>query len=172
MLIDALQLLHQRGEVFHCTLTGEGPLRDALLTHIARLGLSQHITLTGSRPQPEVIAVMREAAMVVAPCVVSEEGDRDGLPTVLLEAMALGTPVISTQVAGIPELVSHLATGLCIAPNDPQALADAILRLFKDSPLSAALSVQARMRIERDFDIDRNSVRLREVFTTAAAYPA
>lgn len=172
VLIDALHLLHQRGEAFHCTLTGEGPLRDALLTHIARLGLSQQITLTGSRPQPEVIAAMREAAMVVAPCVVSEEGDRDGLPTVLLEAMALGTPVISTRVAGIPELVSNLETGLCIEPNDPHALADAIQRLLNDPSLSAALSVQARMRIERDYNIDRNSARLREVFTTAAAYPA
>lgn len=169
VLIDALQLLHQRGEDFYCTLTGDGPLRDALLTRIARHGLNERVTLTGYRPQPDIITAMRESAMVVAPCVVSEEGDRDGLPTVLLEAMALGTPVISTQVAGIPELVSDLETGLCVAPNDPLALADAIQRLLNDPALTHALSVQARMRIERDYNIDRNSARQREVFTTAAA---
>lgn len=172
VLIDALQLLHQRGESFHCTLTGDGPLRDELLARIAEYGLNERVTLNGSRPQPEIIAAMRQSAMVVAPCVVSEEGDRDGLPTVLLEAMALGTPVVSTEVAGIPELVSDGQTGLCVAPRDPSALAEAMQRLLNDPALPLELSMQARMRIEQHYDIDRNSVLLREVFATAAAYPA
>ncbi|QHM71994.1 glycosyltransferase [Mixta intestinalis] len=164
VLIDALHILRARNEAFTCTLTGDGPLYPALAAHIQRLGLSDCVTLSGSRPQPEIKTAIQRSAMVVAPSVISEEGDRDGLPTVLLESMALGTPVVSTEVAGIPELVSDGGTGLCVAPDDPLALADAMQRLLNNPALQLSLALQARHRIEERFDIDRNSARMREIF--------
>ncbi|EHD22210.1 MULTISPECIES: glycosyltransferase [Brenneria] len=167
VLIDALSLLDKRGEDFHCRLIGGGPLLDPLRTRINAAGLARRVTLEGALPQAEIIAAMRQAAVVAAPCVISHDGDRDGLPTVLLEAMALGTPVISTRVAGIPELVIDGETGLCVAPRDPAALADAIAALLAAPDIQRRLSRQARALIERDYDIDANSGVLRDIFRRA-----
>lgn len=168
-LVDAVQILKQRGVNFHCTLIGDGALRDTLNEKIQQADVVDCMTLTGQQPQPDIIAAMQSAAMVVAPCVVSEEGDRDGLPTVLLESMALGTPVISTRVAGIPELVMDNETGLCVEPHAPQALADAMQRLLDDVPARLRLSQEARRLIEREYDIDRNTALLRAIFQRAIA---
>lgn len=123
--------------------------------------------MPGLRPQPEVQQALREAALLAAPCVVSADGDRDGLPTVLLEAMALGTPCISTRVAGIPELVRDGDTGLCIEGGDVRALADAIEQLLGDPALRERLSTSARRLIEADYDIHRNAAVQRELFRRA-----
>jgi colanic acid/amylovoran biosynthesis glycosyltransferase len=90
------------------------------------------------------------------------------LPTILLEAMALGTPVISTRVAGIPELVTEGETGLCVAPQDPHVLANAMLRLLDEAPTGLALSLRARERIEQHYDIDKNTTQLRAIFRANA----
>ncbi|OUI69706.1 glycosyltransferase family 4 protein [Serratia marcescens] len=172
VLIDALQLLRSRTGAFHCTLIGDGPLRATLQARIQAAELGNVIVLSGQQPQPDIIKAMQTAYLVVAPCVVSKDGDRDGLPTVLLEAMALGTPVISTRVAGIPELISDDETGLCIAPNNPAELAEALLRLFNEPATCLRLSLKAREKIERDFDIDRNAARLRTIFAASIVQPA
>ena len=112
---------------------------------------------------------IRRAAVLAAPCVVSPNGNRDGLPTVLLEAMAIGTPCISTPVTGIPELVRDGDTGLLARERDPQSLADTLLRLLDDRPLGLELATHARRRIESDFDIHRNTVAMRELFRAAPA---
>lgn len=169
VLIDALSLLQSRSIPFHCTIIGYGPLHQALAARIQACGLDSLVTLAGQKPQSGIIAAIQAASMVVAPCVVSEEGDRDGLPTILLEAMALGTPVISTQVAGIPELVSDGVTGLCVAPQDPEALANAMLRLLNDVPLALSLACFAREHIEQHYDIDSNTAQLRAIFQANVA---
>ncbi|NDJ57584.1 glycosyltransferase family 4 protein [Enterobacteriaceae bacterium 4M9] len=166
-LIDAIRLLRDSGQVLRCTIIGDGPLRPALEAQIQAAQLEDSITLAGFLPQQEIIAAMRRATLIAAPCVISEEGDRDGLPTVLLEAMALGTPVISTDVAGIPELVIDGETGRCVAPQNAQALADAIAGLASNPALRTQFSQTARALIEREFDIDRNAARLRDIFCTA-----
>lgn len=168
-LIEALRLLRDAGQTLRCTLIGDGPLRPALEAQIQAAGLKNVVTLAGFMPQRDIIAAMRGATLVAAPCIISEEGDRDGLPTVLLEAMALGTPVISTCVAGIPELVVEGETGRCVAPQNPQALADAIAGLVGNEPLRQQFSHAARALIEREFDIDRNAAHLRDIFFTAIA---
>ncbi len=167
-LISALRLLHDRGQSLRCRIIGDGPLHAALLAQIRNLGLEQFVTLRGFLPQREIIAAMRNALMVVAPCIVSEEGDRDGLPTVLLEAMALGTPVIATRVAGIPELVIEGKTGRCVVPGDSAALAEAISHLADSEELRIRLAYEARALIEQEFDIDCNTRQLREIFAAAA----
>ncbi|HDR1022970.1 TPA: glycosyltransferase family 4 protein [Pasteurella multocida] len=167
VLLDALALLKQRGVSMRCTLVGDGGLRGQLLEQIERLNIQDVIDMVGPMPQPEIIKFMKSANMMIAPSVISEDGDRDGLPTVLLESMALGTPVISTQVAGIPELVQDGVTGLCVPPNDPEALADAIERLLDDPELCKTLSLNSRALIEREYDEDKNVAVLQQLFSAA-----
>ncbi|MCP1659870.1 glycosyltransferase family 4 protein [Neisseria perflava] len=167
VLLEALALLKQQNLVVHCTLVGGGSLQAELEAQIQRLNISDIVKMVGPMPQPDIINMMKHANMVVAPCVISEDGDRDGLPTVLLESMALGTPVISTQVAGIPELVKDGETGLCVPERNPQALAAAMQRLLQDSALCATFSRNGRALIKREFDEDRNASLLRQIFTAA-----
>ncbi|WP_373746914.1 glycosyltransferase [Neisseria dentiae] len=167
VLLDALALLKKQNVNVRCTLVGGGPLAEPLSSQIAALDIADMITMVGPMPQPDIIEMMKSANMVVAPCVVSEDGDRDGLPTVLLESMALGTPVVSTQVAGIPELVVDGETGLCVPERDAQALADAMLRLLDDHEYCQTLSRNGRALIEREYDEDRNAGKLRRLFDVA-----
>ncbi|MFD1806048.1 glycosyltransferase family 4 protein [Pasteurella oralis] len=167
VLLDALAILKQRNIDMQCTLVGDGTLREQLQAQIDALNISDIVQMVGPMPQPEIIKFMRSANMMIAPSVISEDGDRDGLPTVLLESMALGTPVISTHVAGIPELVQDGITGLCVQPNDPTALADAIQCLLADVELCKTLSYQARALIEREYDEDKNVALLQALFRTA-----
>jgi glycosyltransferase involved in cell wall biosynthesis len=168
VLIEACRLLHERGRPVDCTLIGDGPLRAELQAQIVCNGLEGRVRLLGPRPQREVIAAMRAAAVLAVPCVVGEDGNRDGLPTVLLESMALGTPCISTAVTGIPELVRHGQTGLCVPEDDPLALADALAHTLGDAALRGRLARAARDLIERAFDIDRNAAEQRRCFELAA----
>lgn len=169
VLLEALALLKKKNVPFRATLVGGGLLEEELAAQIQALGIGGAVTMAGPMPQQDIIRMMRAANMVVAPCVISEDGDRDGLPTVLLESMALGTPVISTQVAGIPELVSDGLTGLCVPERDPQALADAVERLLDDHDLCRTLAQNGRALIEREYDEDRNAAQLRRLFEQAVA---
>ena len=126
------------------------------------------VRLIGPRPQAEVVRLVQEAAAFVAPCVLGEDGNRDGLPTVLLEAMALGTPVISTDVTGIPEVLRDGETGLLVPQRNSVALAGAISRLAGDSTLRVRLADRARHLIEADFDVQDNAAQLREIFAGSA----
>ncbi|MCY7398758.1 MAG: glycosyltransferase, partial [Sphingomonas bacterium] len=103
-LIEACAVLRARGVGFHCTIIGDGLLWDSLTALVARHGLGDVVTLVGPRPQSEVIVALQNAAVFAAPCVVATDGDRDGLPTVVVEAMALGTPCVTTDVTGLSEI--------------------------------------------------------------------
>ena len=167
-LIEACALLAGRGCRFSCQIIGVGELEANLQTHIERLGLRASVELIGPRPQSEVIWNVQSAAVLAAPCVVGQDNNRDGLPTVLLEAMALGTPCISTDVTGIPEALRDEETGLRVPQHDPAALAAAIEQLLSDPGLRVRLAVQARRQIEAKFDSQRNAARLRQVFDLAS----
>jgi glycosyltransferase involved in cell wall biosynthesis len=167
-LIDACAILKQRGRAFRCAIVGSGPLEEALKARITRLGLDREIQMLGSLPQEDVVRQMRSAAAFAAPCVVSADGDRDGLPTVLLEAMALGTPCVSTDVTGIPEVLRDGNTGLMVGQHDAPALADALQRLLDSEPLRLRLAESARRLMETQFDIHANAARMREIFSGRA----
>lgn len=167
-LIDACALLAERGTRFSCCIIGAGDLEAELGRRIQKIGLDSRVELVGPQPLSEVIAQVRSAALLAAPCVVGSDGNRDGMPTVLLEAMALGTPCISTDVTGIPELLRHGETGLIVPQHDPHALAGEIERLLTTPALRCELAARARRLIEEEFDILRNSARLRETFAAAA----
>jgi len=167
VLIEALSLLKKQNIRMHCTLVGGGPLYEDLSARTEALDIADTVTMVGPMPQPDIIRLMKNSNMVVAPCVISDDGDRDGLPTVLLESMALGTPVISTQVAGIPELVIDGETGLCVPSENPQALAEAMARLLDDHDICRTFSRNGRALIEGEYDEDRNAAKLRQIFNDA-----
>ena len=114
-----------------------------------------------------MITAIQGAAVLAAPCVVGTDGDRDGLPNILFEAMALGTPCVSTDVTGIPEVVRDGETGLIVPQHDPEALAAALERLLTNPALRVQLATQARHLIEAEFDIRRNAARRRALFQAA-----
>ena len=167
-LVRACGLLRDRGSVFHCDIVGEGPLRGRLEALIAQLGLETVVTLTGPLSHPDVVARLAAARAFVLPCVVAPDGDRDGIPNVILEAMASGLPVVSTPVSGIPEVVRDGETGFLVPEHDPAAVADALERLLADADLAARLGEAGRVFVRREFDLHRNVDRLIDRFATAA----
>ena len=168
-LLEACARLVARGREVDCRIIGAGPLEAELRAHATRLGLDPFVCFLGPRPQSEIIREIRQASVCAAPCVLGADGNRDGLPTVVLEAMAIGTPCVATPVTGIPEVVRNRVTGLLVPEHDPGALADALAALLDDEKLRCALARGARDLVERDFDVRRNSLRLRELFGEAAA---
>jgi glycosyltransferase involved in cell wall biosynthesis len=164
-LLAACQGLKERGYDFECQIVGEGPLHHELETQIAQLGLEDRVTLCGAIPHEAVIDKYREAMLFVLPCVMARDGDRDGIPNVLIEAMAMQLPVVSTRHSGIPELVEDEVNGLLVPPNDERALADALARLLSDPALCTRLGQSGRQRVLEKFDIHRNVQRLLDLFT-------
>ncbi|AML56060.1 Glycosyltransferase [Serratia rubidaea] len=152
ILIDAAGLLRDQGIDFQLDIIGSGAEQPRLQAQITRLGLTAQVTLHGALPQEQVIPLLRQATAFAAPCVVAEDGNADGLPTVLLEVMALGIPCIATDVTGIPEVISHEETGLLVPQHDALALAQALVRLARDRGLSRRLAEAGRSLIERSFN--------------------
>ena len=172
-LIEACAILADEGRRFTCRIVGAGEQEVELRARIAGLGLEDRVELLGPRPQSELVRLVQGAAVLAAPCVVGADGNRDGLPTVLLEAMALGTPCVSTDVTGIPEVIRDRETGLMVPQRDPAALAGSIGRLLEEPDLRVRLADRARRLVEEEFDVNHNAAQLREVFQTAgtAHYP-
>ena len=163
-LLDAAALLRDSGRSFRVDLVGTGQLEDDLVARIARLGLTEQVRMLGGLPQNEVVRIVGGAAVFAAPCVIGADGNRDGLPTVLLEAMALGTPCVATPVTGIPEVLIHGVTGLLVPDRDPVALADALARLLDDADLRTSVARAARDLVEAEFDTTRQARQVAECF--------
>lgn len=170
-LLDAIALLRRAGTVVPLDIAGSGPEEDALRGRCSALGLDDQVRFLGGLPQHEVASLVGRAAVFAAPCVVGSDGNRDGLPTVLLEAQALGTPVVSTPVTGIPEAVIDGETGLLVPEHDPAALAAALQRLLADHDLADRVAAGGRARVERLFDTATNSRELLGLLSRSAAHP-
>ncbi|MDO4636250.1 MAG: glycosyltransferase [Lautropia sp.] len=159
-LIQACQRLSQQGIRFHCDIIGEGPLRDELTQAIDQAGLTGQVVLTGALPQQEVRQRISQATLFVLPSVQLSDGNADGIPVALMEAMASGATVISTRVSGIPELVQHDSNGVLVEPGQADELASAIAGLLNDAPRRARLALAARATILKDFDVDIEAAKL------------
>ena len=166
-LIVASDILRRRGRRFRVEIIGDGPTRESLEAQVRELGLKFHVRLLGAQPHEKVCLAYQRAFAFALPCVVAANGDRDGIPNVLLEAMASGTPVVSTTVSGIPELVESEHDGLLVPPSNPRALADALDRLLSDPGLGERLARAARAKIEESFSMDRGAARLVALFERA-----
>ena len=170
-LVDAVALLRDRGRPIRLELVGGGAEENALRARVASLDLEDRVTFHGPLTQAETRERMRGAAVLAAPCVVGVDGNRDGLPTVILESLALGTPVVATPVTGIPEAVLDGRTGLLVPEGDTAALAEALDRVVGDADLRCRLAEQGRRHVEERFDARKNSRLLREVLGTLAGEP-
>jgi glycosyltransferase involved in cell wall biosynthesis len=151
-LLDACALLRDRGVAFELRLFGDGPLREALTAQCRRLDLAAWVTLGGPIAQEEVAREMRACHVFVLPCRRERSGDMDGIPTVFMEAMATGRPVVSCGISGIPELVRHEETGLLTASDDAPGIADALARLGADRALARRLGARGRALVEEQHD--------------------
>ena len=160
VLLLALAKLAHNGVAFRCVIIGEGPQRAELEQWIAMLDLRDHVELLGARPQAEVRALLHSATAFVLPSTIAADGNRDGIPVALMEAMAVGAPVISTRVSGIPELVDNDISGVLVEGGDADGLATAIERLLGDADLRDCLARSARDVVERDFDAAREASKL------------
>jgi glycosyltransferase involved in cell wall biosynthesis len=163
-LIAAADILRSRGRCFQVEIIGEGPLRQSLETQIKRLDLSGQVRLLGSQPHDSVCRAYERASVFALPCVVAADGDRDGIPNVLPEAMACGVPVVATPVSGIPEMIESEQQGLLVLPNNPANLADALERLLTQPELCGRLVRAARHRVVNHFSLERGATRLLALF--------
>lgn len=169
VLLDALKILADEGRAFHCHLIGGGELQEELEQKIRILGLQELVSLHGKKSQRQLLAFYAEADVFALPCEVQEDGDRDGIPNVLVEAMAMKVPVVSTRISGIPELITHRVNGLLVEQRNPKALAAAIRLLLQDTTLAEALAEEGRRKVERDFDNKRNVKLIAEFLRMAQA---
>ena len=165
LLPAAAELLGQ-GLRLDLRIAGTGVLAEELGASIAQLRLSDHVRLIGPQTQDQIHELLRSSDIFVAPCVVGADGNADGMPTVLLEAMAAGVPCISTAVTGIPEVVRNGSTGVLTRPGSPSALARAIHKMSSPGTDRVALARNARALIENDFDVRRQAERLRSLCLT------
>jgi glycosyltransferase involved in cell wall biosynthesis len=157
-LIQACEILAKRGIEFRCGIVGDGPERATLRAAIASSKLEDKVILLGA--QTDVKKYLQRADVFVMPCVLDPSGDRDGIPTTLMEAMAMQVPVISTNISGIPELIKHEETGLLVPPTDGEALAQAICRLLADEKLRHEVATEGRRHIEIFHDLETNTEKL------------
>ena len=174
VLVEALALLSDRGVPVEAVIVGhtaplEPEVGPQLERAIADHGLAGRVRLVGSMTQGELYCEYRRASAFCLPCRVAESGDRDGIPNVLVEAMACATPVVSTDVSGIPELVVAEENGLLVPPEDPEAVAAALLRLYGDPELAAELGRRAAATVRARFDGDRLAAELAMLFREATA---
>jgi glycosyltransferase involved in cell wall biosynthesis len=162
-LLPAAATLLEQGFKLDLRIAGTGLLAEEFGASIQQLGLGGHVRLLGPQTQDQIHELLDSSDIFVAPCVIGADGNADGMPTVLLEAMATGVPCISTAVTGIPEVVRNGSTGVLVRPGSPRALARAIQALGSSGADRVALARNARALIQNDFDVHRQAELLRSL---------
>jgi glycosyltransferase involved in cell wall biosynthesis len=157
-VIHALRVLREAGLPVRYTLIGDGEQRDEILSELERQGFDAKRCWLGTLPHEAVLSHYRKAHVFVLGCEVAPNGDRDGIPNVLAESMAMGVPVVATQVSGIPELVEDGRSGLLVPPGDGEAMARAVARLLLDASFRRAIAEAARRSVREAFD-NRSHIR-------------
>lgn len=168
-LLQACRLLKYWDYEFQCELIGNGPLYKSLAAEIHQLCLEDVVTLCGERTHHEVIQKYRESAIFVLPSVLASDGDRDGIPNVILEAMAMNLPIVSTKTSGIPEVLKDGVNGLLIPPADPYALAKALAFLIDNPSLRLKFGKRGRQTVIEKFSLERNVCELMSEFKHVTA---
>ena len=170
VLIRALADLSDRHYAIELTIAGDGPLREELQQLVNELGMSSEVRFAGSMPHHEVATWMMDLDIFVLACKADANGDMDGIPLVLMEAMSQSVPVISTRLSGIPELIMHERTGLLAEPGNSQDLAMQIDKLLESPVLRSSLALEAQLHVEHEFGQTVNLQRLMSAIGLAAAH--
>lgn len=168
VLVDAVRALHARGVAVRARLVGEGADRTMLEDRIAAAGLDGRVQLLGTRTRKEIVELLGSTDVLVAPSVPTKAGKREGIPVVLMEAMASGVPVVASRLSGIPEIVHDGDNGRLFPAGDPAALADVLAELAQEPAVRQRLGRAARATVLREFDVDANAARLVEAIRAAA----
>ncbi|MCG8606071.1 glycosyltransferase family 4 protein [bacterium] len=166
-LIDACRLLADAGRQFKCHIVGEGPLHDQLKGLLQQLHLHQHLALIGYIPPHRMKEIYQSSHVLVVPSVIEDNGDRDGLPNVCLEAMSYGLPIIGTNISGIPEGVIDWVNGRLVQPQDPKALSEA-MAFFLDSDDREQMGAESIRLIREKFNLTKNVEKLKTIMEHAA----
>lgn len=164
VLLHACRILRDEGFAFKCRIIGDGPERPRLEMFIRLNHLMEQIEITGFMPVSQVTEQYRTAQLFVLPCVVEEDGNRDGIPNVIAEAMAMEVPVISTTVSGIPELVEKGVSGVLLEESDPALLARAMREVLESPTIGRRLGQAARARVTAIFAARQNLDLLYDYF--------
>jgi glycosyltransferase involved in cell wall biosynthesis len=167
-LLDALAALKEQGRQFHLAIYGEGDQRAAIEGRVASLGLDGHVSLEGSISHDKIPAALGGAGIYVLACVVLANQDRDGIPNTILEALASGVPVVSTDISGIPEAVRDGESGLLVPERDAASLAAALGRMMSDSALRERCARGGRRIVEESFSIPATGRALAALFSASA----
>ena len=160
-LIEACRILDGRGVDFECQIVGEGPLEETLKAQIQQCGIGHKVILAGPREEREVAQLLTQSSVFALPCVREADGGSDNLPTVIMEAMTCGLPVISTPIAGVPEMIEPGVTGLLVAENSPAELADALAKLLGDCETSREMGRRGRELAIAKFSTQSTTRRLK-----------
>ncbi|HEY4102731.1 MAG TPA: glycosyltransferase [Polyangiaceae bacterium] len=151
------------------TIVGDGPEEARLRALSRELGLGERVTFAGALPRDQVSQLMQRAQVLLAPSVVAQNGDEEGIPVVLMEAMACGLPVVSSEHAGIPELIKDSISGLLAPERDVEALVAQLKLLLAEPNLARELALAAREVIERDYDVERLNADLLSLYQNLRA---
>jgi glycosyltransferase involved in cell wall biosynthesis len=165
VLVEACRLMRDRGRRFRCEIVGGGELRAPLDAQVRAARLDGVVTLVGERSQEDLPALYRRASVLAMPAVIAADGNRDALPTVLLEAAACGLPAIASRLTGIAEIVHHGHTGLLVESGDAEGLSGALELLLDDPGRRLSMGTAARARMEERFDLKVNVQRLYTLLT-------
>lgn len=166
VLLRALALGGPGVDRIELDLIGNGPLRDELQTMASELGLGPRVRFHGGQSEMVVKQALDQADLFVLPSIVAADGQMEGLPVALMEALASGVPTVSTRLSGIPELVIPEQTGLLAVPGDAQSLHDTMELLIASGPALADYARAGRDLVEREFDINATTAALRALFAT------
>jgi glycosyltransferase involved in cell wall biosynthesis len=165
-LITACDILQNKGIDFRCSIVGSGPLEKKLKLQIENYKLQEKIIFLATKTQEEIKKLFKETTIFIQPSVIAKNGDRDGIPNVILESLAYGVPVIATEVSGIPEAIINAKTGILVKPADPTALANAIEQLWTDKQMQLEFSKNGRDLVQDKFDVYKNAQELAKIFAT------
>lgn len=168
VLIDACRILTDEGVAFRCEIAGDGWMRGELESRIERLGLGGRVLLRGHLDREKALRLLRRASVCVLASVPSEREGEDGVPVVLVEALARRTPCVASELSGIPEVVVHELTGLLVPPGDAAALAAAIRRILRDGELSRFLGEAGREHVAERYEREACYARAAELLASAA----
>lgn len=163
-LLDALALATTDLGEWSCELIGHGPDAAALQAQATALGLGDRVQFRGAQPFETVAEAYSRASVCVAPSVIGPDGRQEGIPNVMIEALAYQRPAITTAISGIPELIRDGDTGLLVAPGDPQALAQALCRVHRDPDAALEMARRGRAHVVDEFDLAKNAKRQLALF--------